>query len=115
MKARDVRRSESQLAYLPAPKHPSFHLPKQETYNKTPGHIELHHNQDRSSIEPIILSILIQMPDVAQMNRSISTIRTELEYLRDSGVLSLQQLDSITAQLPVGFTFDISICTRGTI
>jgi len=41
------------------------------------------------------------MPDTAQLNRSISTIRTELEFLRDSGVLSPQQLDSILAQLPV--------------
>jgi len=41
------------------------------------------------------------MPETAQLNRSISTIRTELEFLRDSGVLSPQQLDSILAQLPV--------------
>jgi len=40
------------------------------------------------------------MPDVAQVNRSLSTVRTELEYLRDSGVLSPPQLQSIMAQLP---------------
>lgn len=41
------------------------------------------------------------MPDTAQVNRSLSTIRTELEYLRDAGVLSPPQLQSIMAQLPV--------------
>lgn len=41
------------------------------------------------------------MPDVAQVNRSLSTIRTELEYLRDAGILSPPQLQSIMAQLPV--------------
>ncbi|KIW02045.1 uncharacterized protein PV09_06547 [Verruconis gallopava] len=40
------------------------------------------------------------MPDSAQINRSISTVRTELEYLRDTGVLLQQQFDSIMAQLP---------------
>ena len=40
------------------------------------------------------------MPETAQVNRSISTVRTELEYLRDSGVLLPQQFDSIMAQLP---------------
>jgi hypothetical protein len=40
------------------------------------------------------------MPDAAQVNRSISTVRTELEFLRDSGALSPQQFDSILAQLP---------------
>jgi hypothetical protein len=40
------------------------------------------------------------MPDAAQINRSISTVRTELEFLRDSGALLPQQLDSILAQLP---------------
>jgi hypothetical protein len=40
------------------------------------------------------------MPDTAQVNRSISTVRTELEFLRDSGVLMPQQFDSIMAQLP---------------
>ena len=40
------------------------------------------------------------MPEPAQVNRSISTVRTELEYLRDSGVLLPQQFDSIMAQLP---------------
>lgn len=41
------------------------------------------------------------MPDTAQVNRSLSTIRTELEYLRDAGVLLPTQLQSIMAQLPV--------------
>ncbi|KAA6407067.1 MAG: glycosyl hydrolase family 16 [Lasallia pustulata] len=40
------------------------------------------------------------MGDKAGINRSLNTIRTELEYLRDSGVLSPPQLSSITAQLP---------------
>jgi len=40
------------------------------------------------------------MPDVAQVNRSLNTIRTELEYLRDSGVVSPPQFQSIMAQLP---------------
>jgi len=40
------------------------------------------------------------MPDPASLNRSISTIRTELEFLRDSGALLPQQFDSILAQLP---------------
>ncbi|KAI9744251.1 MAG: hypothetical protein M1818_002403 [Claussenomyces sp. TS43310] len=40
------------------------------------------------------------MPDTAQVNRSLSTIRTELEYLRDAGVLAPPQLQSIMAQLP---------------
>ena len=42
-----------------------------------------------------------KMPDPAQINRSISTIKTELEYLVSSGVLSPPQLQSIQAQLPV--------------
>ncbi|KAI4946711.1 hypothetical protein J4E91_006882 [Alternaria rosae] len=40
------------------------------------------------------------MPDAAQINRSISTIKTELEYLVSSGVLAPPQLQSIQAQLP---------------
>ncbi|KAH8803626.1 hypothetical protein F5884DRAFT_682707 [Xylogone sp. PMI_703] len=40
------------------------------------------------------------MPDPAQINRSLSTIRTELEFLRDSGVLNPAQFQSISAQLP---------------
>jgi hypothetical protein len=40
------------------------------------------------------------MPEPAQINRSLSTVRTELEFLRDSGVLLPQQLESIMAQLP---------------
>jgi len=51
------------------------------------------------------------MPDTAQLNRSISTVRTELEFLRDSGVLSPQQLDSILAQLPVS-TLIVTISQR---
>ena len=43
----------------------------------------------------------ITMPDAAQINRSISTIKTELEYLVSSGVLAAPQLQSIQAQLPV--------------
>ncbi|MCJ1430735.1 hypothetical protein MMC27_000085 [Xylographa pallens] len=41
------------------------------------------------------------MADKAGINRSLSTIRTELEYLRDSGVLNPAQFNSIFAQLPV--------------
>ncbi|MCJ1474182.1 hypothetical protein MMC13_002840 [Lambiella insularis] len=40
------------------------------------------------------------MPDLASINRSLSTVRTELQYLRDSGVLNPAQYDSISAQLP---------------
>ncbi|KAF2083936.1 hypothetical protein K490DRAFT_60017 [Saccharata proteae CBS 121410] len=40
------------------------------------------------------------MGDAPQTNRSLNTIRTELEYLRDSGVLSPPQYQSISAQLP---------------
>jgi len=40
------------------------------------------------------------MPDPASINRSLNTIRTELEFLRDSGVLQPMQFDSIMAQLP---------------
>ncbi|KAB2106971.1 hypothetical protein AA0113_g5923 [Alternaria arborescens] len=40
------------------------------------------------------------MPDPAQINRSLGTIKTELEYLANSGVLSPPQLQSIQAQLP---------------
>jgi hypothetical protein len=40
------------------------------------------------------------MPDAAQINRSLGTIKTELEYLASSGVLSPPQLQSIQAQLP---------------
>jgi hypothetical protein len=41
------------------------------------------------------------MPDAAQINRSLSTIRTELEFLQASNVLSPPQFQSIMAQLPV--------------
>jgi len=41
------------------------------------------------------------MPDAAQISRSLGTIRTELEFLANSGVLSGPQLQSIEAQLPV--------------
>jgi hypothetical protein len=44
------------------------------------------------------------MPDPAQINRSLGTIKTELEYLANSGVLSPPQLQSIQAQLPVSFS-----------
>ncbi|RQM07503.1 hypothetical protein DH86_00002818 [Scytalidium sp. 3C] len=40
------------------------------------------------------------MPDPAQINRSLNSIRTELEFLRDSGVLNPAQFQSISAQLP---------------
>ena len=43
------------------------------------------------------------MPDIAAANRSLNTIRTELEYLRDSGLMSPPQFNSIMAQLPVCF------------
>lgn len=49
-----------------------------------------HHDQDsKMSIEP------------AAANRSLSTIRTELEFLRDSGLLRPEQYQSIMSQLPV--------------
>jgi hypothetical protein len=41
------------------------------------------------------------MPDAASINRSLSTIRTELEFLQASNVLSGPQFQSIMAQLPV--------------
>ena len=41
------------------------------------------------------------MPDTPQINRSLSTIRTELEFLQASKVLSGPQFQSIMAQLPV--------------
>ena len=41
------------------------------------------------------------MPDSAQINRSLSTIKTELEFLQASHVLSPPQFQSIMAQLPV--------------
>jgi len=47
----------------------------------------------------------IKMPDAAQINRSISTIRTELEFLQASNVLSGPQFQSILAQLPVRYSF----------
>jgi len=40
------------------------------------------------------------MPEPAQINRSLSSIRTELEFLQASGVLSPPQFQSIMAQLP---------------
>ncbi|MCJ1453229.1 hypothetical protein MMC28_003575 [Mycoblastus sanguinarius] len=40
------------------------------------------------------------MGDKAGINRSLNTIRTELEYLRDSGVIIPPQFQSIMAQLP---------------
>jgi hypothetical protein len=39
--------------------------------------------------------------DPAQINRSLGTIRTELEFLVNSGLLSAPQHQSIQAQLPV--------------
>ena len=44
---------------------------------------------------------LSRMGDAAAANRSLSTIRTELEYLRESGMLRPEQYESITNQLPV--------------
>lgn len=41
------------------------------------------------------------MADKAAVNRSLNNLRTELEYLRDSGVLHPPQYQSIMAQLPV--------------
>ncbi|OAL07638.1 hypothetical protein IQ06DRAFT_264788 [Phaeosphaeriaceae sp. SRC1lsM3a] len=40
------------------------------------------------------------MSDPAQVNRSLGTIRTELEYLASAGLLSPPQFQSIQAQLP---------------
>jgi hypothetical protein len=39
------------------------------------------------------------MPEPAQINRSLSTIRTELEFLLASNVLSQPQMQSIMAVL----------------
>lgn len=41
------------------------------------------------------------MPDAAAVNRSLGSIRTELQFLADSGVLMPAQFQSIMAQLPV--------------
>ncbi|KAL9116367.1 MAG: hypothetical protein Q9187_007109 [Circinaria calcarea] len=49
------------------------------------------------------------MPDPAQVNRLLSTIRTELEYLRDAGVLQPPRLQSIRAQLPRRLNLSSSI------
>ncbi|KAK8902517.1 hypothetical protein QC760_009021 [Botrytis cinerea] len=40
------------------------------------------------------------MPNQSSVNRSLSTIRTELEILSQNDVLSLPQFQSIMAQLP---------------
>ncbi|KAM3153423.1 hypothetical protein ABEW05_006176 [Botrytis cinerea] len=42
------------------------------------------------------------MPDQASINRSLNTIRTELEYLQQSGAVAPAQFQSIMAQLPQG-------------
>lgn len=49
-----------------------------------------------------------KMPDAASVNRSLNTIRTELEFLRDSGIVSPPQFQSIMAQLPVSPSILIS-------
>lgn len=41
------------------------------------------------------------MPDQASINRSLNTIRTELEFLQQSGAVAPAQFQSIMAQLPV--------------
>lgn len=41
------------------------------------------------------------MSDQASINRSLNTIRTELEYLQQSGAVAPAQFQSIMAQLPV--------------
>jgi hypothetical protein len=56
--------------------------------------------------------------DPAQINRSLGTIRTELEYLANSGVLSPPQFQSIQAQLPVSDIQNLQhakerLCCRG--
>lgn len=43
------------------------------------------------------------MGDKAGINRSLNNVRTELEYLRDSGVLAPPQFQSIMAQIPVRY------------
>ncbi|KAI9641542.1 hypothetical protein NHQ30_010354 [Ciborinia camelliae] len=42
------------------------------------------------------------MPDQASINRSLNTIRTELEYLQQCGAVAPAQFQSIMAQLPQG-------------
>lgn len=44
------------------------------------------------------------MPNQSSVNRSLSTIRTELEILSQNDVLSLPQFQSIMAQLPVSIS-----------
>ena len=46
--------------------------------------------------------------DPAQLNRSLATIRTELEFLASTGILRQEQLQSIGAQLPVCTSFAFS-------
>lgn len=41
------------------------------------------------------------MGDQAQTHRSLSAIRTKLEYLATAGIISPPQMQSIQAQLPV--------------
>jgi hypothetical protein len=52
------------------------------------------------------------MPEPAQILRSLSIIRTELEFLQASNVLSGPQYNSIMAQLPVWSLFFIPSLVR---
>ena len=52
------------------------------------------------------------MPDPAQILRSLSIIRTELEFLQASDVLSGPQFNSIMAQLPVRSLFSVPSLVR---
>ena len=64
--------------------------------NKTRSNLSIY----RHTTIPLINRNAI-MGDKAAINRSLNNVRTELEYLRDSGVLVPPQFQSIMAQLPV--------------
>ena len=72
----------------------------QSSPTKPKTHFSTIQTQANTKQPPTILFSHL-MADKAGINRSLSTIRTELEYLRDSGVVSPPQFQSIMAQLPV--------------
>ena len=67
--------------------------------------IQISHKSLRRYFIPQIL--LSKMADPAATNRSLNTIRTELEYLRDSNIVNPAQFQSIMAQLPVRTTYSL--------
>ena len=52
---------------------------------------------------------ILTMADKAAANRSLNTIRTELQYLHDSGIVNDAQYQSIMAQLPVTISCSITL------